>query len=448
MSLKEKFIGQLQTPTHGHVLGLFRIIFGSFMVYEMVDYFQIDLIKNAYLSPKVLFTYDFFEWLQPLPEPLMNVLLGLMLLAAIFIALGLLFRPACLLFGILYLYFFLLDKGLYNNHIYLFILLSFLLSFTHADDFFSLKSFFRKSKNAPRWIPQWEVFIFQLQFAIVYFYGGLVKLNSDWLVRNEPMQGMIKKFPVEHWMAPLIKQEFMVPLLTYGGVIFDLAVPFLLWKKSTRKWALIPIVLFHLPNSQIFGDIGIFPFIMLLSTVLFFEVEEIPFLKNIITQQAAKKKTDILTSKKWVPNFLIGYFIFQLLFPFRGFFLPNNMDWTSVANRFSWRMKIQSRDIEEFSFYIQDGPNGAKQPVLDINNLINPMQILKAAHDVRCVKQTAEMLAKEMKARGMNDPLVTAQVKVKWNGRSAVYTVDPKAYLNKVDYSPVKKLDWVMPPSE
>jgi len=444
MNWKEKLSNYLSQSIDGHVLGLFRIIFGLFMIYEMVDYFQIDLIKNAFFLPKVLFTYDFFHWLQPLPEPMMNALLGVMLACALCITLGLLFRPACLVFGSFYLYFFLLDKALYNNHIYLFILISFLLSFTHADHFFSAKNILRKAGNQIKKIARWEVFILQLQLAIVYFFGGVVKLNHDWLVRMEPMQSMIDGFPVDHFMASIIKQAWMVPFLTYGGALFDLAMPFLLWKKSTRKWALIPLVLFHLPNSQIFGDIGIFPFIMLLSTILFFEVSEIPLLKNLISKKK-KGKLQILKGANWTSKALAIYFIFQFLFPFRGFFLPNSMDWTSVANRFSWRMKIQSREIDTFTFYVQDGPNGAKQPILDMKNLINPMQILKAAHDVRCVKQTADMLAREVKTMGLKDPIVTADVKVRWNGRNAVNTVDPNRDLTKVDYQPFQHLDWVAP---
>ena len=376
----------------------------------------------------------------------MNVLLGLMLCCAVLITLGLLFRPACLVFGSLYLYFFLLEKSLYNNHLYLFILLSFLLSFTHADQFFSLRRISGKARKASLKIPRWELFILQLQFAIVYFYGGLVKLNYDWLVRMEPMKSMVADFPADHFLSPLVKQGFMVPFLTYGGVLFDLAIPFLLWKKSTRKWALLPIVLFHLPNSQLFGDIGIFPFIMLCATILFFETGEIPFLKKMVKK--SRQGSEVLPSKAWAIKFLLAYFVLQLLVPFRGFFLPNHMDWTSIGNRFAWRMKIQTRNLEEMKFYIQDGPTGAKQPVLDLRNLINPMQILRASEDVRCVRQIADMLAAEMKAKGMANPVVTAEVKVRWNGRPAAYTVDPAADLSKVGYSPFRRLEWVAEPPE
>ena len=59
-----------------------------------------------------------------------------MLAAALLMTLGLLFRPGCFVHASFYGYFLLLDKGIFNNHFYLFVLLSFVLAFTHADRFF------------------------------------------------------------------------------------------------------------------------------------------------------------------------------------------------------------------------------------------------------------------------------------------------------------------------
>lgn len=127
-----------------------------------------DLVKNAYILPVVKLPY--FEFIKALPEPVMKPMLAIMLVCAILIAAGVFFRYACITFGSFYLCFFLLEKSIYNNHIYLFITLAFLLPFTHADDFLSFK---KKDKDKPLLqIQFWEIFLIQLQFAIVYFYGG------------------------------------------------------------------------------------------------------------------------------------------------------------------------------------------------------------------------------------------------------------------------------------
>jgi vitamin K-dependent gamma-carboxylase len=434
----------LEAPTNGHTLGLFRLIFGLFMVYEMFDYIQIDLVRNAFILPQAHLSY--FEFLQPLPEPILDAMLYLMLLAAILISLGWLFRPACFVLAVLYGYFLLLDKCIFNNHLYLFVLLAFMLGFTHADRFFSVRNFFGKEKMASLRIPRWEVFIFQLQFAIVYFYGGLAKLNYDWVFRSEPVKSLINMIPDSEPLAFLFKHDFQVPLLTYGGILFDLAVPFLLWFKPTRLWVLPLILFFHLSNSQTLNDIGIFPFVMIFTTILFFEASEIPLLRKMVNAKntGKDKNLKVLTSPNCVGKLLVGYMVFQLLFPFRGLFLLNPVNWTMIANRFAWRMKSQSRLLDELSYTIQDGPSGQVYTV-EIEKVINPMQINVVAHDPIAAVAVAKELSRQGLERGMADPIVKAKIRVRWNGYPSAYTVDPTVNLAKVAYSPFKKLEWVMP---
>lgn len=436
----------LSKPIDGSILGLFRIIFGVFMSYEMIRYFQMDLIKNAFILPQVKLQY--FDCIRVMPEPIMRILLALLFIAALLITLGLFFRVACLFFGTGYLYVFLLDKGIYNNHIYLFILLSFLLASTHADDFISFKRAKKGSAVATK-IPYWELFIFQLQFAIVYFYGGLAKINPEWLVRMEPITSMVNSFPPNHTLAFFYKHSSQIPLLTYGGMLFDLIIPFMLWFKKTRKIALFPLIFFHLSNSIVFDDIGIFPFVMIFSTLLYFDKSEIPFLRNVLSTSAAKAKQPEMALHKnsFTRYFLIGFFVFQFLFPFRGFFLPHHLDWTSIGNRFAWRMKIQTRVQNKIAFTIQDGP--ASEPLkVEMNTFVNPMQILSISSDPRAVLSMAKILAQEGKKRKMKDPIVKAEVFVGWNGRPPAYLVNPETDLSKVSYSSFKINDWIMPKPE
>ncbi|MBK8562400.1 MAG: HTTM domain-containing protein [Saprospiraceae bacterium] len=430
----------LSEPIPGHVLGLFRIIFGCFMVYEMIDYIQIDLVLNAFVLPKIQLEY--FEFIKPLPTGVLQAMLYTMLACAALIALGVLFRPACFLFGSFYFYFFLLDKGIFNNHLYLFILLAFVLGFTHADRFLSVGNLWRKPVAADLMVPRWEIFIFQLHFAIVYFYGGLAKLNPDWLIHFQPVKRMIEVYPDSGLLAGWLKLGFQPVFFSYAGLAFDLAVPFLLWWKPSRRWVLVPIIYFHISNALTFDDIGIFPFIMMASTAIFFDISELPVLRSLA--KAKHKNTELLESPGWAKRILGAYIVFQLLFPFRGLFLPNPVNWTMIANRFAWRMKCQSREITEMVFTIQEGPTGQKMPV-DIKTFINTMQVNVVSHDVAAVASVARGLARIGKAQGMVDPLVYASIKVKWNGRPPANTVNPEVELSKLRVNPFEKLDWVMP---
>ncbi len=440
MNWSSKLRTYLSESIPGHVLGLFRIIFGCFMAYEMVDYIQIDLVTNAFVLPKIQLEY--FEFIKPLPAGVLQAMLYTMLACTVLIVLGVLFRPACFVFASLYLYFFLLDKGIFNNHLYLFILLAFVLGFTHANRFLSLPNLWRKPVTADLMVHRWEIFILQLHFAIVYFYGGLAKINPEWLLHFQPVKHMIEVYPDNGPLAGWLKLGFQPALAVYGGLVFDLAVPFLLWWKRTRLWTLLPLLYFHISNSLTFNDIGIFPFIMMATTAIFFEVNELPVLRNLAKRK--HKNIELLESPASAKRILVVYITFQLLFPFRGLFLPNPVNWTMIANRFSWRMKSQSREITEMVFTIQDGPTGQKMPV-DINTFINTMQINVVGNDVAAVVSVAKGLARLGREQGMADPLVHASIKVSWNGRPAANTVDPAVELSKIVVNPFEKLDWVMP---
>jgi hypothetical protein len=460
MAYLKEFKNWLSQPIDGRVLGVFRWIFGLFMVFEAWVYHRMGLIEKGLLAPKVLFKFDGLGWLHLLPQPAMTAILGLMGLSALLIAFGVLFRWACWVFVLSLSFIFFQEKSYYNNHIYLFILLGILLSFTHADHFLSL----RGKAGRVTAVPRWQQFVLQAQFVIVYFYGGLTKLKPDWLFLKEPITSLVGFFPSGHWLAPVFKSDFMILLLTYGGLLLDILAPLLLWYKPFRRWAILPFALFHLANSRIFNDIGIFPYVMLFSLILFFEAQELPFWRKTPAPASGapkKQKRDVAASKAapavsaasaanisatpaWISNTLLAYFVFQLLFPFRGFFLPNPMDWTGVAKNFSWRMKVDTRSVEEFKFTVEQPATGQVMAV-EVGTFANEMQILNMSNDARSVPVFARMLREQAALKGMPDAVVKARIRVGYNGRPAQFFVDPNVDLASVEYSPFKKMSWVIP---
>ena len=80
--------------------------------------------------------------------------------------------------------------------------------------------------------PAWTLWLLMAQMGIVYFYGGLAKMNGDWL-RGEPMRTFLRTntdFPI---IGSLFTGERMVYLFAYGGLLLDLLiVPFLLWRRT------------------------------------------------------------------------------------------------------------------------------------------------------------------------------------------------------------------------
>jgi hypothetical protein len=440
-TLLTKFRQWLGEPVNGYVLGLFRLVFGLFMTYEISNYLYSDMVSAFFVSPKLNFPYEGFEWLKPLPPAALYGLLFVMLGCAVLIALGLAMKWAARLFAVLYLYIFLLEKSLYNNHIYLFILLLILLSFTHADQFLSL----RKRSLPGIVVPRWQQFMLGAQVMCVYFYAGLIKLRSDWWVLQQPVRKIVDSIPPNGFMASFYKSELGIHSMVYLGFALDFFAPLLLWYKPVRKWAVIPFALFHYTNSRIFGDIGIFPYVMLCALILYFDADEIPLLRKWFP--ALTKKNTVLppaSTGKWITAFLSVYFAFQVLFPLRGYLLPNDHDYTTIGNRFSWRVKADSREVTEFRFVLKE-PNSGQEGEVNYQTMINNVQAQAMRYDPRMIRTFALWLREQGVKNNLPNLEVYAKVKFSFNGREPHFFVNPDIDMASTHYGPFEQLDWVMP---
>lgn len=79
--------------------------------------------------------FPLFPILQPLPYPFMCLLYGVMWLGAFGIMIGYNFTDSVFFFGVPYWYILLLDKSYWNNHSYLFGLVTILLAGSSANHF-------------------------------------------------------------------------------------------------------------------------------------------------------------------------------------------------------------------------------------------------------------------------------------------------------------------------
>jgi hypothetical protein len=446
MQLKDVF-SKLDNPVSGYSVGLFRIGFGALMFLDVIYYFNVGLIEKGILGPRVLFPYDFLEWVTPIPSAgVLKLFLALMGLGALMMSLGLWSRIGAALFFVFNSYLFTLDKSLYNNHIYFFSLVAFLLIWIDADRTLSLKNKIQGKSPSPE-IPSWQLWILQFQLIVVYFYGGIAKINMDWLTRWEPMRAALKSITPRNGLVEFLNEEFMVAFFTYSGLIFDLVIGFLLLYKPTRWIALGSVVFFNITNSWIFDDIGVFPFTMLAATILFFDTRGL-FEKTV--KKGRKEKVlrqESFNSPSWLKTGLVVYVCFQLLFPFRYWLLPNDVDWTSVGQRFSWRMKIQYRDIKKMEWKVRNGDTGEEFPV-DLAVFTHDMQRRYMGDDARYAYRFAQYLVDFSQDNGIANPEVYADIEVSFNGRPVQKFIKPDVDLSKVSYSPFEKIDWIMPLEE
>jgi len=183
------------------------------------------------------------------------------------VAAGLGYRVTAPLLGLGLTYVFLLDEARYLNHFYLICLLAFVLALVPANARWSIDA----ARTGPRPVPAWTVWLVRFQVGVPYFFGGLAKINTDWM-KGEPLRGWLAARSDTPLVGQSLGSEWVARTFAYGGLAFDLAiVPFLLYRR-TRPLAFIAACAFHLTNSQLFS-IGVFPFLMIVATTIFFPPE-------------------------------------------------------------------------------------------------------------------------------------------------------------------------------
>lgn len=215
------------------------------------------------------FRYYGFEWVYPFPEPFFSLFFIVGFLAGIAVAVGYKFRWAAPTLAICFTYLFLLEKGHYLNHAYLFCWLSWLLILTPAWREFSI-DVWQKPNQRSRLIPRWSIAIFPFVMGIVYFWGGIAKINADWLLHADPLHSWVSSRSNTFLIGPLLKFKTTAYFMAWGGFLLDLTIAFFLLHKRLRWWALAAAVFFHLCNHLIF-NIGIFPYLSLIMTSLWFD---------------------------------------------------------------------------------------------------------------------------------------------------------------------------------
>jgi len=193
--------------------------------------------------------------------------------------------------------------------------------------------------------------------GIVYFFGGVAKLNADWL-RAQPILTSLLNTGIEHKIG-LDNVVTMAYFFSYSSLFFDLLiVPFLLWKK-TRIPAFVIAVIFHVMN-MFFFTIGIFPWLMIFATLIFFDPSWPRKLINYIRKTKSTEKlqnygiSNNENTKKIITILFISFLVLNIAVPLRHHFYPGNVSWTEDASKFSWMMKLRLKTLENASFYAYD----------------------------------------------------------------------------------------------
>lgn len=406
-----KIRNYLTKPTPIGVLCYFRIVFGLITTWEVLRYFSKGWIHKMFIQPEFYFYYELFPWVQPWDGNAMYLHFLVLGALAVFITLGLFYRLCMPLFFLAFTYIFLIDKTHYLNHFYLISLVSGVMIFLPLNRNFSIDSLIWP-KIRQNFAPYWVLFLIQFQLGVAYFFGGIAKINTDWL-QGEPMRMWLAKrvdFPI---IGQFFTQEWMVYTFTYGGLFFDLLViPFLVWRK-TRVAAFIAAASFHLMNMHLFR-IGIFPWFMLFATAIFFSAKHF----NFFTFKT--EKLTVVKPKFKLSNIALSlisfYIIIQLLLPFRHWLYQGNVNWTEQGHRFAWHMKLRSKKAKG-KIWVIDKATGGKQDI-DLDVWLTDKQERKMFGRPDMLLQFAHFLKDRAKEKTGMDITVHAKARSSLNGRA------------------------------
>ena len=434
--------------TDARPLVVFRILFGLMMFASMIRFWANGWIDKLYIKPTFFFSYYGFEWVKPVGN-YTYLIFVICALASLFIAFGYKYRFAIILFFLSFTYIELMDKTNYLNHYYFVSVLSFLLIFLPSNVQFSVDAFLRKKEY--NLIPRWTIDSVKLLLGIVYFYAGLTKLNSDWLFRAMPLKIWLpSKYDLPIIGNNLMQQDWFHYVMSWGGALYDLIIPFLLIYRKTRPFAFILVIFFHVFTRVLF-PIGMFPYIMIVSSLIFFDAN---FHKKIMYWLGNMLRINhlrLLQIKEYnfssyygkiITGIILIFFSIQLALPWRYFLYPGELFWTEEGYRYSWRVMLMEK-AGYANFKIVDEKTGNYFYVKN-EDFLTPYQEKQMSFQPDFILEYAHYLGDHFSRQGHQNIQVFVESYVALNGRMSRPYINPKIDLYQEKESFYHK-NWILP---
>ncbi|HMQ50234.1 MAG TPA: HTTM domain-containing protein [Saprospiraceae bacterium] len=443
-------------------LVFFRIVFGILGFSDVLStWIYYHLMSDAYNPDKFRFKYYGFEWAEPLGgQWIMSAFFFVLCVLGLLVAIGKWYRLSATLFAFGFTYTYLLEKAHYLNHGYLFCWICFLMIFLPAHRQFSA-DVWKKPALRQDHIPFWCLFLLPFLMGVVYFYGGIAKINPDWL-QAVPLKQWLDQRAGLPVIGKLLVKDQTAYFMAYGGLLLDLTAAFLLSFRKTRLFVFAAIIFFHLSNLLVFS-IGIFPMLSLSLSALYFAPDFPLKIWNRLTIRFPswkrinswwEKKTAIpepaipmwQARTNWQPFIAVGVGLLMavhLLIPLRHHLFPGDVTWTEEGHRYSWRMMLRHKSGHGH-FMVVDKASGEATKVRPIKYLDSSKQLRKIFTHPDMILQFAHYLHDIYQAEG-KDVAVYAEVDARLNyGIESPY-IDPEVDLTQVKWAFFKTSPWILP---
>lgn len=483
----------LERPVDGASLVAFRTMFGLLSFVLAVRFFTHDWVRQYYETPKTFFSYWGLSWIKPWGAPWMRVHYACMSASALGLAFSPWPRRCAGVFTLLFTYAHFCDQTNYLNHYYLVSLLGLLLTVVPLEPFSSIGSRHRRNvlgdgpfggsvsddtsgKVLVPTVPVWALGLVRFQIGIVYFLGGVAKLKPDWLLHAQPLKIWLGASTYLPGVGPLLGMTATAYAMSWAGALFDLTIPLWLSWRRTRLGAYGAVVLFHGITGVLF-PIGMFPWIMTLSALVFFPpswprrivarlrgrressgpdrrpgiasapCHEGPPLRGREgwSGETEAQKSEPLTKKSRQRGrmaLLVLYGAWQCLLPLRHYLYPGNVLWTEQGFRFAWHVMLMEKTADT-RFRVRDRASGRIVEV-DPRDYLTKYQTKMMGTQPDMILQMAHVLAEDFGQRGFQEPQVFADALVVLNGRPPARLVNPDVDL-AARQDGLGAMDWLLP---
>jgi hypothetical protein len=413
---------------------VFRIAFGLLVAASMVRFVAKGWVESLYLEPAHHLTYARFEWVRPLPGPVMYGVMALLTLVGLGIAVGWRTRACAIVFTIGFAYTELIEASLYLNHYWFITLAGLLLVLLPTDGCWSIDAW-RGCVARSDVVPAGVVWALRAQIGVVYLFAGIAKINTDWMLRGVPMRMWFADRTDVAVIGPLLVLPGAALAASWFGLIFDTTiVGWLLWRRS-RPAAYAVVVAFHVLTGALFR-IGMFPWVMILVTPVFFDPDWPRRLaRRLIRIGQAPCSTAVARHDRPVLGrgtrlLLLALAVVEIALPLRHLAEPGDVRLTEEGYYLSWRVMLTEKS-GLLDFVITD-PTTGEQWIAEPTLVLTDWQAAQAAIRPDLLLATAHLIDAHYRGELGHDVEVRARSYVSINGRSPQLLADPDIDLSTV----------------
>ena len=407
------------------------------MCFSAIRFWAKGWIEELYLNVPFQFHYYGFEWVTLPSSSILYTLFIILILSSLGIAFGFFYRSSAIIYFLSFTYIELIDKTLYLNHYYFVSLVALLLIFCPANRALSIDS-----KINPSIASDTTSIIFplaiKLQLSCVYFFAGLAKINSAWLIDAMPLRIWLPArghYPI---IGPLLTWEWSPYIMSWSGMLYDLFIPFLLFWRRSRPIAYLAVVVFHAATWWLF-NIGVFPWVMIVATLIFFDKEGWQSLAKRFNQKIELKNSQSLKAPSPLLSYtFLGFILIQAILPFRQYLYEGSSNWNEKGFRFAWNvMRVEKTAYVEF---LCVDPKTNKQWLEFPSNHLTLLQETQMSYQPDMLLEFAHYLEKKHNS----NIEVYARVQVSLNGSQSMPLVDSKVDLTNEQDSLWGDYSWVI----